>query len=111
MFLNGDISLLVGDAEITSTQYSIDSTTTEKSTQQLVVRNVIPVTEIEAGVTGQITRCTSLSVGYMFSAWHDLGVRQEFFPPGQEAELGIPAFDDANIMAFDGFFARLEATF
>jgi len=111
VFLNGDISLLVGDVEITSILHSVDSTTTAKSTQQLVVRNVIPVTEIEAGVTGQITHGMSLSAGYMFSAWHDLGVRQEFFPQDQEVELGISAFDDANILAFDGFFARLEAEF
>ena len=48
---------------------------------------------------------------HLFGAWHDLGVRQEFYPADQQAELGVYSFDDATILAFQGCFGRLEACF
>jgi hypothetical protein len=43
----------------------------------------------------------------LFSAWHDLGFRDEFnFPTLMETR-----YDDGNILGFDGFFARLEVAF
>ena len=111
VFVNGDISLLVGTVEVTSTRDALESSTNFKSKQQLEVRNVIPVTEIEAGLTAQITDRMAFTAGYTFGAWHDLGVRQEFYPADQQAELGVYSFDDANILAFQGCFGRLEACF
>jgi hypothetical protein len=111
VFLNGDISLLVGDVEVSSIRHNPQGSPIPSYRQSLTARNVIPVTEIEAGITGQITSWLSLSSGYLFSAWHDLGMRQDFSTTATQSELGIVAFDDANILAFDGFFARLEAEF
>ena len=51
-------------------------------------RQIIPVTEIETGLTGHVTCNTSITTGYMFSAWHDLGFRDEFnFPDADGNEL------------------------
>ena len=62
------------------------------------------MTEIEAGLSGQVTCNTSVTAGYLLSAWHDLGYRDEFnFPTFMETH-----YDDANILGFNGFFARLE---
>lgn len=113
-YLNGDISLLVGDVELTSFDTRQDITVGSQpvnTTQRATFRNVIPVTEIEAGVTGHLSRNLSFSSGYMISAWHDLGMRQEFFSNAANGVLGINGYDDANILGFDGFFARLEGTF
>ena len=63
MFVNGDISLLGGTVEVTSTRDALESSTNFKSKQQLEVRNVIPVTEIEAGLTAQITDRAAFTAG------------------------------------------------
>jgi hypothetical protein len=75
--------------------------------QTLSSRQLVPVTELEAGLTGQMTTNTRLTAGYLFSAWHDLGFRDQFnFPTFLDT-----SYDDANILGFDGFFARLEVAF
>jgi hypothetical protein len=110
-FMRGDISLLLGDVEIESSRATDQQTTSTSpdtiDTQSISCRNIIPVTEIETGLTAQVTCHSSLTAGYLFSAWHDLGFRDEpefagvFFQPPTR-------YDDANILGFDGFFARLE---
>jgi hypothetical protein len=103
VFLKGDISLLLGDLDLDSIRTANNGTVTTQSTD---VTNLIPVTEIELGATGQVTCHSKLSAGYMLSAWHDLGFRDEF---GLEAQPAFPlTYDDANILGFDGFFARFE---
>jgi hypothetical protein len=112
VFLNGDISLLAGDVEIVSRRELVPTTPPGQiSTQYIKSRNIIPVTELEAGVTGHLSSCMSFSAGYMLSAWHDLGMRPELFPTAAQASLGVNSHDDANILGWDGFFARLEGQF
>jgi hypothetical protein len=111
VYLKGDVSLLLGDVELRAARISDDPSTPgtidTQNTQTFEARQIIPVTEIETGLTGHITCNTSLSTGYMFSAWHDLGFRDEFnFPTLMETR-----YDDANILGFDGFFARLEVAY
>jgi hypothetical protein len=65
------------------------------------------VTEIETGMSLQLLDSIGLSTGYLWSAWHDLGFRDQF-AYGTFLETN---YDDANILAFDGFFARLEARY
>jgi hypothetical protein len=72
--------------------------------QSTINNQIIPVTDLEAGLTGQVSCNCSVSAGYLLSAWHDLGFRDE-------ADVGTELaahYDDANILGFDGFFARLE---
>ncbi|TWU20392.1 Lpg1974 family pore-forming outer membrane protein [Bythopirellula polymerisocia] len=105
-YAKGDLSLLVGDMDIST--YTTDD---PDGTAPLTLRSysnsgcrVIPVTEIEAGVSAQVSNNIQLSSGYFIAAWHDLGIRDEYdwTVPG----LQLNNFDDANILGFDGFFAR-----
>jgi hypothetical protein len=116
MYLKGDLSLLLGDVDVTTTRRTDDpSTPTDADTlltQTLSNRQIIPVTEIEAGVTGHVTCNTSVTTGYMFSAWHDLGFRDEFAGlTNANVSFLETGYDDANILGFDGFFARLEMAY
>ncbi|HEX2474660.1 MAG TPA: Lpg1974 family pore-forming outer membrane protein [Lacipirellulaceae bacterium] len=117
VYLKGDISLLMGDVDIITARRTDDPTTpTDTDTliaQTISNRQIIPVTELEAGLTGHITCNTSITTGYMLSAWHDLGFRDEFqgFSNGVAGSLLETNYDDANILGFDGFFARLEVAY
>jgi hypothetical protein len=106
VFARSDFSILLGDVSIEQISDSritpgIDILTRYKSTQ------LIPVLDIEAGGTVHVTDHISVAGGYLFSAWHDLGMRDTF----DVLEGNGPTFDDANILGFDGFFARAEVAY
>jgi Legionella pneumophila major outer membrane protein precursor len=108
-YLKGDISLLLGHVDVRDHRVTseVDNPPDTVEDQFASFRNIIPVTEIETGLTGRLTSNTSLTAGYLFSAWHDLGFRDQFaFSTFLETN-----YDDANILGFDGFFARLEVDF
>jgi hypothetical protein len=111
IFLKGDISLLLGDVNLREQRIVTDLGTSVTpdtvQTQTATFRNVIPVTEIETGMSVEMLRGVSLTTGYLWSAWHDLGFRDQF-DFGTFLETN---YDDANILGFDGFFARLEAKY
>lgn len=100
-YLKGDISILLGQMhqEIRQVRELGDVLFLEAQG-----RRIIPVTEIEAGLSTQLSRSSRFSAGYLFSAWHDLGFRDQF----QLQTLVEALNDDANILGFDGFFAKLE---
>lgn len=103
-YLKGDISVLLGDVDNISERSDV-ATPDQVTTQSISCHHVIPVTEIEAGVSAAITCNTQLSAGYLLAAWHDLG-------GGNEYDFGLQIqYDDANIMGFDGWFVRLESAF
>lgn len=108
VYSKGNISLLLGDVELKSTR-AVDDPTTALSpdainTQTFETTQIIPVTEIEAGATAQVTCHTAFTAGYLLAAWHDLGFRDE-----HDLNTLLPLrYDDANILGFDGFFARVE---
>jgi hypothetical protein len=110
VYIRGDISLLLGHVDlfegriVSGTSPSVPSIVFEQSAN---FRNIIPVTEIEAGLSAQVTCNSNLTAGYLFSAWHDLGFRDQF----DFATFLETGYDDANILGFDGFFARLEWLF
>lgn len=104
VYMKGDISLLCGDYESRQVENDLEAVPTI-TTQSISGMRVIPVTEIEAGATLFLTTNTSVSAGYMLSAWHDLGFGTEF-------DYGVAShYDDANIMGFDGYFVRVETAF
>jgi hypothetical protein len=110
VFGKGSISLLVGDVDINTTRVSDDGVSVVR--QFYSNRQLIPVTDLEAGVTAQISCRTAISAGYLMSAWHDLGFRNAFDVCDCDgATLLGSKFDDANILGFDGLFARLECCF
>ena len=108
----GDISLLLGDVHLESIRDVNDPSSSvpnpvARNTQTFVTRQIIPVTELEAGLTAQVSRRSAITAGYLFAAWHDLGFRDE-----HELNTLLPTrYDDANILGFDGFFARIEVGF
>jgi hypothetical protein len=116
VYLKGDISLLLGDIRLLATRVTDDPTTpTDQDTlitQSFETRQIIPVTELETGLTAHITCNSSITTGYLFSGWHDLGFRDEFRGfTNQGVSFLETGYDDANILGFDGFFARLEVAF
>jgi hypothetical protein len=106
-YMKGDISILVGDVEIETVRTVEGGSVPDDVTRQTFDgSNVIPVTEIEAGITGQVTCRSRVSAGYLLSAWHDLGFRDQF--DTANVDVFPLRYDDANILGFDGFFARVE---
>jgi hypothetical protein len=69
---------------------------------------VIPVTDIELGLSWKPRPCWEISAGYFAQVWWDLGMSED-----QGTQLGGSGFflDDANIMAWDGLSVRAEYTF
>ncbi|QDT70141.1 hypothetical protein MalM25_30860 [Planctomycetes bacterium MalM25] len=102
-YIKGDISLLLGDVDYSVTGSQQLNDVTFSSTQ------VIPVTEIEAGLTGYLTSNVTVSAGYLLSAWHDLGHRAEYDFTAITTQIN--SMDDANLMTLDGLFIRAEAAF
>ena len=68
---------------------------------------IVPVTEIELGGTAHLGSRASISAGYFWAAWHDLGMRDTY----GFTQFQLSHYDDANILGWDGFFARAEVTF
>ncbi len=108
IYAKGDLSLLLGDVNISSIR-EVDDPSSGLSpdvvnTQTFRTRQIVPVTELEAGLTGQVSCHSAITAGYLFAAWHDLGFRDE-----HELNTLLPTtYDDANILGFDGFFVRVE---
>lgn len=97
LLARGAGSLLVGGYDISSGAVF----TGVGGADQLASRTLtIPVIEAELGAAWQPTPTFTLSAGWMFQAWWDLGVSG-----GTNGGKYIEV-DDSNIMAFDGLFTR-----
>ena len=108
LYGKGDISLLYGTVDVVTTRDTFAPTTpgtpVASNRQTFTNRQIIPVTEIEAGATAQVTCHTAFTAGYLMAAWHDLGFRDN-----DQLNTLLPiTYDTANILGFDGFFARVE---
>jgi hypothetical protein len=101
VFAKGGLSLLLGDVDYLTT--SVTATPGVTPSQRARFTRVIPVTEIEVGASVHATDNFTISGGYLLSAWHDLGLGEQNF-----ATLTTGFYDDANILAFDGWFVRGE---
>lgn len=100
LFARGNLSLLLGDYEFSRTKIKAVTDTETISTTR-----VIPVTEIEVGGTLRASRNLSLTAGYLFHAWHDLGMTDSI--PSDVGSIN----SNANILSFDGLFVRGEWAF
>jgi hypothetical protein len=108
VYAKGDLSLLYGDLEFSTVATAEGGTAPDAINRVSTTSNqIIPVTDLEVGVASQVSCYGRLTAGYLLSAWHDLGFRDEF-PVGGDFPV---TYDDANILGFDGFFARLEYAF
>lgn len=106
VYARGAISLLLGDVDyVTNVQ-----TTTVGAIPNYTASftRIIPVTEIEVGGSVHLTNSFTVTGGYLFSAWHDLGMGDEHFVG---STVGPAVYDDANILGFDGAFVRAEVAY
>lgn len=110
----GNISLLLGDVHMNTSRES-DSGATFVS-QTFVNREIIPVTELEAGLTAQVSCHCAFTAGYLFTGFHDLGFRNaidvcDCDDGATVSPLLATHHDDANILGFNGLFIRAEYGF
>ena len=107
VYAKGDLSILVGDMDIRTEGQEVANGDPVLRSHESSGRRVIPVTEIEAGLTAHLGDHISLSSGYFLAAWHDLGFRDTY----NYGLFQLSHYDDANILGFDGFFARAEVAY
>ncbi|MGI9328725.1 MAG: Lpg1974 family pore-forming outer membrane protein [Pseudomonadales bacterium] len=108
IYAKGDISLLVGDVDISTFRQEVDNGDPLVRVHENSACRMIPVTEIEAGLSGHIGCHVTVSSGYFLSAWHDLGIRDTYDFGGN---FQLNHYDDANILGFHGLFARAEVAY
>jgi hypothetical protein len=100
----GDWSVLFGEVDINTIVTNSGGQAFFRTNNDITV----PVTEIELGGSAHLGAHATLSAGYFWSAWHDLGMS----PTTNFGNLfQISHYDDANILGWNGFFARAEVAF
>jgi hypothetical protein len=110
-YARGDWSILYGQCDIET--ISIDSIVPGPIAFARKGNNLtVPVTEIELGGSAHLGAHATLSAGWFWSAWHDLGMSQTYdFEQAGANVFQTAMYDDANILGFNGFFARAEVAF
>ena len=101
LFAKGAGSLLVGEYDVKAGA----TLPTFNGDQRASFTRTIPVAEIELGASCRLLDSLTVSAGWMFQAWFDLGASGGNFGGNY-----VPT-DDANIMSYDGLFLRAELTF
>jgi len=101
VYARGYITALIGDHEFEAVRADLNDLT-----QVFNQTRVIPVIDVECGITWHLSKQARITGGYLIQAYHDLGIEQEILGFTQ---FGAP--DDANILAFDGGFLRAEIGF
>ena len=99
----GDWSLLFGNVDIETIVTNQAGSAFLRTSNDITV----PVTEIELGASAHLGQHATLSAGYFWSAWHDLGMSPEY----NYDQFQISHFDDANILGWNGLFGRVEVAF
>jgi hypothetical protein len=103
VYAKGDWSLLLGDVELETLVTNAAGTAfIRKDCEQ-----IIPVTEIELGGSIHLGSHATLSAGYFWAAWHDLGTSETY----DFNQFQVHHYDDGNILGFDGLFGRVEVAF
>jgi len=97
LLARGAGSLLVGGYDVAS---GADFTGLGGAGQAASRTLTVPVIEAELGAAWQPTPSFTLSAGWLFQAWWDLGVS------GGTTGGKFVQVDDSSIMAFDGLFTR-----
>jgi hypothetical protein len=71
---------------------------------------VVPVIDLEVGLSRQLGKKTLVTAGYFMQVWIDASTVNNLNQPGV-AGLNPADVDDANMTMFDGFMLRIERTF
>jgi hypothetical protein len=101
LFAKGSGALLVGSYDFTGGTAAPGFA----GNQSADLTRLVPVAEMEVGASWQPWKPLTLSAGWLFQAWFDLGISR-----GQFGGIYVPT-DDANIMSFDGLVLRAELAF
>jgi hypothetical protein len=101
-------SLLLG-------QYDIDQSLTTLATgavsrQTTNYTRIVPMIDLEVGLSRQLGKKTMLTAGYFMQVWIDASTVNNLNQPGVGI-LGPANTDDANMTMFDGFMLRVERVF
>lgn len=104
VFAKGYGALLVGEYDVRSSNQVTDPFDFVASQQSSLTRT-LPVMETELGISWCTTDSLTVSLGWLFHAWFDLGTS------GGKFGGFFAGADDANIMSFDGLFLTADRTF
>jgi hypothetical protein len=107
LYAKGDWSLLIGDVDLRTNVFDADVGPAPVAFSHKSCEQVIPVSEIELGGSIHLGAHATLSGGYFWSAWHDLGTSETY----GFNNFQVSHYDDGNILGFDGLFARAEVAF
>ncbi len=71
---------------------------------------IVPVIDLEVGLSRQLGKKTLVTAGYFMQVWIDASTVNNLNQPGVGG-LAPANVDDANMTMFDGFMLRVERTF
>lgn len=97
-------SLLVGQVDQNITRMNAADGIVTNTTNNASLTRTVPVAEIELGLGYRVKPWATISAGWMFQAWWDLGAFEA-------ANCTFIDSDDSNIMSFDGLTIRGEIAF
>ena len=112
LLAKGGAAILIGSYEVES-GVTVPGVAVGGQTAQRI--RAVPVMEAELGAAWHPTDCFTVSAGYLFQAWFNLGVSGGTFDgenlPLAPIDTVFGQTDDADIMSFDGLFVRAELSF
>jgi hypothetical protein len=105
----GTLSLLLGQYDVEQRLTTVGAPNTT-SRQSYNYTRIVPVIDLEVGLSRQLGKKTLLTAGYFMQVWIDASTVNNLNQPGVGI-LGPANVDDANMTMFDGFMLRVERTF
>jgi hypothetical protein len=108
VFGKSSLSLLLGQYDVEQRLITIG--TGEVGRQSHNYTRIVPVLDLEVGLSRQLGKKTLLTAGYFMQAWIDVSTVNNLNEQGV-GELAPANVDDANMTMFDGFMLRIERTF
>lgn len=108
VYSKGSMSLLLGQYDVE--QQLLDLRTNALARQEFHYTRIVPVIDLEIGLSRQLGKKTLLTAGYFMQCWIDASTVNNLNQPGV-GQLAPANVDDANMTMFDGFMLRLERVF
>lgn len=102
------LALLLGQYDVE--QRVNDIRGNARARQEHHYTRIVPVIDLEVGLSRQLGKKTLLTAGYFMQVWIDASTVNNLNQPGV-AGLNPANVDDANMTMFDGFMIRLERVF
>lgn len=103
------LSLLLGQFDVEQRMTTI-AAPASVGRQSYNYTRVVPVIDLEVGLSRQLGKKTLVTAGYFMQVWIDASTVNNINQPGVGG-LSPANMDDANMTMFDGFMLRVERTF